>query len=361
MARVLIVHPSFERLGGIETYLLKVIPHLQAAVISCPIAQRPGESGRMRRLSRILADYRRCWTLLADPGIDIVHLNPSLAPKSFFREAAFLLMARLRRKKTLVFFHGWNTGFQRRLSRGWLFRRLYGGADAFIVLAAAFADTLRGWGITRPIHLETTVIADESIADFDLQAVVDARLRNPVWRMVLASRLMRTKGIGTSIEALQIVQRSRPQFELVVAGSGEYADEARALVRRLGVQQVSFTGALPSAEIYALLRDAHILCFPTEHDEGFPNTIVEAMAFGLPVVTRPVGGTADFFVSGVHGYLTNSTAAAEFARLILQVAQDPEAYRAMASANHDYARRHFLASQAAARLDGIYGKIARVS
>lgn len=359
MTKVLIVHPSFERLGGIESYLLKVCPHLGVSYASCPIAQRPGETGLMGRLSRIWNDYRRYWTMLSDRNIDIVHLNPSLEPKSFYREAVFLLMAKLRRKKTLVFFHGWRVGFQHRLDRrgGRLLRLLYGRADAFVVLATSFADTLRSWGITQPVHIETTVISDEAIADFDVQAILDARLKNPAWRLVLASRLMRTKGIGTTIEALKIIQQSHPEFELIVAGSGDYAEEALALTRRLDVRHVSFVGAVPGAEIYVLLRSAHIMCFPTEHDEGFPNAIVEAMAFGLPVVTRPVGGIPDFFQSGVHGYLTESTAPEDFARLILKVAQDQKRYRAMASANHHYARTHFLASQAAARLDRLYNAL----
>lgn len=361
MTKVLIVHPDFKRLGGIEIYLLRVCPHLTVSYTCCPIARRPNEGRLIGRAARILADYGRYWTTLADPSIDIVHLNPSLEAKSFFREALFLFMARLRRKKTLVFFHGWRPSFYRWLdrSRGRLFRLLYGKADAFIVLARAFTDALRNWGIIQPIHSETTVIGDDAIAQFDLTTAVDARLRSPTWTLVFASRLMRSKGIGTAIEALGIIQKTRPQFELVVAGSGDFAEEAQALAMRLGIRYVRFLGALAENEVYALLRSAHILCFPTEHDEGLPNTIVEAMSFGLPIVTRPVGGIPDFFESGVHGYLTDSTAPEEFARLVLRIVENPEDYRAMASANHRYARSHFLASQAAARLEGIYGAIKR--
>lgn len=359
MANVLIIHPSFERLGGIETYFLKVCPHLAARHRFCAIAQRPGESGLFARLTRILSDYRRCWRMLADRSIDVVHINPSLEPKSFFREALFLHMARLRGKKTVVFFHGWRPGFAARLDRrrGLWFRLLYRRADAFVVLANTFADTLRRWGVSGPIHTATTVIADETLDGFDIESALDTRLRTPAWRVVIAARLMASKGIGTAIAAMKTVQRHRPEFGLIVAGSGEYADAAQALVERLDVRQVTFTGAIPNDAVCALLREAHLLCFPTEHDEGFPSVVVEAMAFGLPVVTRPVGGIADFFQSGVHGYLSESTAPDDFAHLILAIADDPDRYRAMALANHEYARRHFLASQAAARLDAIYGSL----
>jgi glycosyltransferase involved in cell wall biosynthesis len=359
MFKVLVEHPDLQRLGGIEAYLLKLFPHLNVPYESFSIARRPGETGLLSRMTRIFRDYRRYWAVLSDRTIKLVHLNPSLERKSFYREAMFLLLARLRGKKTLVFFHGWNPDFQQRLDRnkGRLFRLLYGRADAFIVLAASFADRLRSWGIVQPIHSEVIVIEDDVIASFDLGAAVDKRLEAARWRVLFTSRLFRAKGIMTAIEALGIVQRSHPQFELLVAGDGELVDEARALVERLQIKNVTFLGVVSGARKYAVFRDAHLLCFPTEHGEGFPNVIVEAMAFGLPVITRPVGGIPDFFQNGVHGYLTESTAPEDFAQLIIRIAEDQERYRLMAHANHQYARTHFLASEAARRLERIYASI----
>lgn len=356
MPKVLIVHPDFRRLGGIEAYLLKLFPCLLVSHESFPIAQRPGENGRLARLARILGDFRKFWNTLSDRSIEIVHLNPSLASKSFYREAIFHFMAKLRRKKTLVFFHGWDTGFQKQIDAGHgkLFRRFFGNADAFIVLAASFADRLRKWGIGQAIHTETIVIEDSAIASLDVGAAVEKRLDARPWRVLFASRLLRAKGIMTVIEAMRIVLHNRPDFELQVAGDGELADAARALVERYQLRNVTFLGTVKGADRYEIFRNSHLFCFPTEHAEGFPNVIVEAMAFGLPVISRPVGGIPDFFQNGVHGYLTPSTAPEEFARLIIRVTEDRERYRHMAHANHQYGSAHFLASEAAHRLDRIY-------
>lgn len=359
MPKILIVHPDFKRLGGIEAYLLKLFPCLSVAHESFPIAQRPGEAGPLARLARILNDYRKFWITLSDQSIEIVHLNPSLERKSFYREGLFHFIAKLRRKKTLVFFHGWDTGFQEKIDagRGRLFRRFFGRADAFIVLAGSFADKLRQWGVTRAIHTETIVIEDSAIASLDMGTTVEQRLSRPRWRVLFASRLFRAKGVMTVIEAMRLVLRSHPDFELQVAGDGELADEAKALVERHRLGNVTFLGVVKGAHKYEIFRDAHLFCFPTEHAEGFPNVIVEAMAFGLPVISRPVGGIPDFFQNGVHGYLTPSTAPEEFAKLIIRVAQDREHYRHMAHTNHQYARTHFLASDAARRLDRLYASM----
>jgi glycosyltransferase involved in cell wall biosynthesis len=359
MTKLLIVRPDASRLGGIEGYFLKLCPYLTVSHESFGIARRPHEHGLIARVLRILTDYARYWARLSDSCLEIVHLNPSLEPKSFFREAIFMLLARLRRKKTVVFFRGWNPDFEQRLDRGGgrLFRLLYGGADAYIVLADQFAAALRRWGIVRPIHREVVIIEDEAVAAFDLERALQHRLAAPHMRVLFASRLLRSKGLITTIQALRIIQRTHPDFELMVAGEGEVADEARTLVQRLQIANVSFLGVVSGPEKYELFRTAHVLCLPTEHAEGFPNVIVEAMAFGLPVVTRPVGGIPALCHNGVHGYLTESTAAEDFAALILRIGSEPERYRRMAETSHRDARRLFLASDAGRRMDRIYASL----
>ncbi len=359
MANVLIVHPDFSRLGGIENYYLKLKPHFSVDYESFGNSQRPGESGLAQRLSRIIGDYYRYWKKLADPDLETVHLNPSLDTKMFYRESLFLLMARLRRKKTLVFFHGWNTGFEARIDRsgGFLFRFFYGKADAFVVLANTFADAIRRWGITRPVHNEVIVIDDGVLNEFDLEKALEQRMQANSRYLLFPSRLLKTKGLSTTIKALKQVQEKHPEFGLLVAGDGEDLDDAQKLVSELDVDNVTFLGVLSGNELFAQFHRAHILCFPTQHDEGFPNTIVEAMSFGLPVVTRPVGGIADFFVSGEHGYITASTDATDFAVMLNRIIDDPEHYRKIAQNNHQYAKSHFLASQAARRLENLYSTL----
>lgn len=358
MTKVLIVHPDFSRLGGIETYLLKVGPRLKTEHVFCAIAQRPGESNFLQRITRILGDYLRFWKELGRTSCDIVHLNPSLEIKSFFREALFLLLAKLRGKKVLVFIHGWQPVLEQKIGKnGLLFRLLYGRTDEFIVLAQSFADTLSRWGIKKPIHLETTVIDDNSLSGFDLESAIKARLSAKNKTVAFASRIIPAKGLDITLHALSTLQRKGGLFELIIAGDGTFTEEARALAKHLSIQNTRFVGSLSPDQVYELLRNSHVLCFPTQHAEGFPNIIVEAMAFGLPIVSRPVGGVADFFEAGVHGYLSEDTNPDVFAILIERIFANPQQYCDMAHANHQYAKKHFLASQAAVRLDRIYQQI----
>ena len=356
MAKVLLVHPDFSRLGGIENYFLKIKPHLEIDHESCGNSRRPGEKGIFSRIKRILNDYFQYWKKVSNPDVDVVHLNPSLQSKMFYRDSLFLWLAKLHGKKTVVFLHGWDPLFQQKIDQqnGRIFRLLYGRADAFIVLASTFEESLRKWGIKQPVYKEVIVIEDEVFNAIQLEELLRQREQASVKQLLFPSRLMSSKGIFTTIRALNRVQQHNPDTGLIIAGDGEDADEARQLVKDLGLLHTRFTGIVSGDEKYKLFQQAHLLCFPTEHSEGFPNTIVEAMAFGIPVITRPVGGVKDFFINASHGYITDSINDEVFAELIEKTLSNSSSYNEMAYTNHHYARKHFLASDAAKRLQGIY-------
>ena len=124
-------------------------------------------------------------------------------------------------------------------------------------------------------------------------------------RLVVVSRLVERKGIGTVISALADV----PAAELVIAGGRPLADldedpEARRL-RRLAedvgvADRVVFRGRVEHGAIPALLRSADVTV-STPWYEPFGITPLEAMACGVPVVASAVGGLIDTVVDGATG------------------------------------------------------------
>lgn len=359
MAKVLLVHPDFSRLGGIENYFLKICPHLEISHESCGNSRRPGEKGLIARLRRIIGDYLSFWRKVSSREVEIVHLNTALEEGMFYRDWIYFRLAKLYRKKTLVFIHGWESPLEQVIEQndGKLFRRLYAGADAYIVLAAAFERRLRQWRIEQPIHREVIVIEDEIFQRIRLDELLEQRRNAPIKKLLFPARLIRAKGLYTVIQALALVQQKREDVGLTIAGDGEDADAARQLAAELKLKNTQFTGIVHGEEKYRLFEQSHLLCFPTEYGEGFPNTIVEAMAFGLPVITRPVGGVSDFFEHGRHGYISDSVEPAVFAGFIEQALADTDTCEEIARCNHQYAGEHLLASQAAARVQQIYASL----
>jgi glycosyltransferase involved in cell wall biosynthesis len=83
------------------------------------------------------------------------------------------------------------------------------------------------------------------------------------------------------------------------------------------------------------------------------------MAFGLPIITRPVGGVKDFFKNEEHGFASTSKEPQVIADSIEKLLLDQELYSTISLNNYHYAQSNFLASDAALRLEKIYESLLR--
>jgi len=96
--------------------------------------------------------------------------------------------------------------------------------------------------------------------------------------------------ISTALRALAKVRVRFRDARLTVAGSGPELESLQRLARELGIADaVRFTGRLDNDEIAALYREADLLLNPSTVD-NMPNSLLEAMASGVPIVSTNVGG-----------------------------------------------------------------------
>ena len=82
-----------------------------------------------------------------------------------------------------------------------------------------------------------------------------------------------------------------------------------------------------------------------------PTVVLEAMAFGLPVFTRNVGGLPDFFENGKMGYITDSLNAEDFAKALIPYIENTQLTQQVSHYNARYAKEHFMASRVAKELE----------
>jgi glycosyltransferase involved in cell wall biosynthesis len=181
-----------------------------------------------------------------------------------------------------------------------LFRWVYFRADACIVLAtvsicaAEFATTSRftcNYGR-----------ADEVFRLADKQRM--CRARGNALKILFLARVEKAKGIYEAVDAFRIVQAKHSSVCLTIAGDGSELKSVKEYVRAQNIEGITFLGWVRGPSKLEAFAKADVYLFPTHHGEGMPNSVLEAMACGLPVVTRPVGGVRDFFENGRMGFLT---------------------------------------------------------
>ena len=356
--KVLITHPDFQDPGGVANYYRQLRGKFDVPVKHFIIGKRPDERGLPSRFLRMFRDYCAFVQRIRKADVDLVHLNPSLDLKSFAREGVFSLTARICGKKTVVFFRGWKKSFEACVDSNlvWMFKLLFGQSDAFVVLCDEFRVTLKKWGVVKPIYQEVTIIDDDTLEGFDIHKTLQDRHESSKWRILFLSRILRAKGIYETVQAVSLLQTRYPNVELVVAGEGDKLDDVRSFAHDVGASNVIFPGYVQGKEKRRLFEEANIFCLPS-YSEGLPGAVIEAMAFGLPVVTRPVGGLVDLFQDGEHGLISDSLDPEVIAGMIEKLFLDKEVYDRISLSNHQYAQRHFLASSAASRLETLYSTV----
>lgn len=353
--RVLITHPDIEDQGGVSNLYKQLQNKFKVHILHFRIGKRPNEKSPLSQIFRMFHDYYKFVKCLKKNDVDIVHLNPSLGLKSFIRDGLFSILARIYKKRIVVFFHGWNKSFERCIDRNyvWLFKFFYGRCNVFFVLARDFKKTLKKWGMAQPIYQGVTVIDEDELEGFNIEEAIKKRQSSKKWRVLFLSRILKKKGIYETVEAVSHLNAKYPMVELIVAGEGEELKRVRSLVDKRNISNIKFVGYIRGEEKRRILQMSHVFCYPT-HGEGLPTCVVEAMAYGLPVVTRPVGGLVDFFKNAKHGFITGSLDPIIFSNLIERLFLNKEIYNKMSLHNYKYAQLHFLASKAASRLETVY-------
>ncbi|BBM69084.1 glycosyl transferase family 1 [Rhodothermus marinus] len=118
---------------------------------------------------------------------------------------------------------------------------------------------------------------------------------------LFVGRLSPEKGVRTILQAWRLLEG----VPLKVVGDGPLRAEIEAFVRREGLEQVEVLGRRPREEVFRLMQEARVLVFPSEWYEGFPMTIAEAFACGLPVIASRLGAIAEIVEEGRTGLLFN--------------------------------------------------------
>lgn len=211
---------------------------------------------------------------------DIVHFHIGELP-SARRKFLFFIIAKLLRKKTVIHLHIGNQLDY--LYTNWLYKILFMKANSIIVLS---------YSIQRKVKDLFHVNEKVDVVYNSCPVVSEVEYTSSNHTLLFAGTLNANKGYDILIRAFANIATEFPEWKLVLAGSGEIA-KAKELINSLQVSsQVILSGWIQGQQKELLFRQASVFCLAS-YAEGFPMSILDAWAYGLPVVTTPVGGLTD--------------------------------------------------------------------
>ncbi len=184
--------------------------------------------------------------------------------------------------------------------------------------------------------------------------------KNGEWRFVQAGRLIEKKGLPVTIRAFEVFVRQYLNAKLMIAGEGPLLRELESLARELKIaERVSFTGFLSQKQLREIYYQSHIFLHPSQigrdgNQEGIPNSMLEAMATGLPVFATEHGGIPEAVEHGVSGVLVPERDEFALVETLLNAVQDPELLSRIGYAGANAVRKNFDQSIQSQQLEEIY-------
>jgi len=151
-------------------------------------------------------------------------------------------------------------------------------------------------------------------------------LRDGELGMLFVGRVSKEKNLDLIVSATRRLAEWRTPVRPIIVGDGPYMAEMK---RVLG--DAIFTGYLGGEDLAKAYASADFFAFPSTTDT-FGNVILEAQASGIPVIVSDVGGPRDLVADGTDGFVTKANDAADLARAIRQLAENPTLRASMGEA-----------------------------
>ena len=107
------------------------------------------------------------------------------------------------------------------------------------------------------------------------------------------------KGVGTLLKAC----RSVPDFEIRIAGRGDYLEEAQRIVEEERITNAKLLGFQTGGDLIRLIRECRFVVVPSEWYENCPMVVLEGFCAGKPVIGSKIGGIPELINHGEDGFL----------------------------------------------------------
>ena len=227
---------------------------------------------------------------------DILHVHMS-SDNSFYRKAVFIRKAYKEKKKIIIHMHGstFDTFYKERCDEKQKkeVRDIFTMVDKVIALSEDWKEFLAQYVCKEEkiqVIYNAVKIPEPYEKDYSNQ------------KMLFLGRLGQRKGTYDLIEALPDIFQKFPDAHMYFGGDGE-REQAEALCREKGIaDKVTFLGWVRDTEKEKYLKECSIYVLPTYH-EGMPMSVLEAMAYGMAVVSTYVGGIPHIITDGENGLL----------------------------------------------------------
>lgn len=288
MPRVLVVATGRKTRGGITSVIKAHETGEQWKKYHCVWIQTHRDSNALVKLWYFGTAFLQYLFLL--PFCDVVHFHFSERTTAK-RKRLLMPIAKILGKKVISHFHAFSLDSTIRSESRHRYEYLFSNSDMIIVLSEYWKKAL-----VEELGLDEDIVK----ILYNPCPQVESRVKEVPANnreILYAGTIYHRKGYDDMIRAFAKVAPHHRDWKIVFAGNGEI-EHGKTLATELGIaDQTVFLGWVSGKDKDAAFRRATIFCLPS-YAEGFPMGVLDAWAYGLPVITTPVGGIPDIANDG---------------------------------------------------------------
>jgi glycosyltransferase involved in cell wall biosynthesis len=306
--------------GGMANQTLQLAALLRAEGIEVETIQvnapyQPAWLGRikgLRAVARLLPYLGSLWR--AAGRVQVFHVMANSGWSWHLFAAPAIWIARLRGTPVVVNYRGGEADGFLAAARRWVAPSLQ-RADTVIVPSGFLEAVFGKYGFS-------TQVVPNIVSLERFSSARDPREGTGL-RLLVARNLEPIYDNATALRTLALVRAHDPHATLVIAGSGPLRADLERLATELDIAQaVTFTGRVDNAAMAALYRNADVMLNPSLVD-NMPNSVLEALACGVAVVSTNVGGVPYLVEDDRTALLVPPQAPEAMAAAVLRLAAEP--------------------------------------
>ncbi len=282
---------------------------------------------------------------------DLIHIHSSFGI-SFYRKLPFVYISSLVKKPIVNHIHG--SEFEKfysnaNIGKKYLVKKVYGKCAKLIALT----DEWKGkFNLIVPKEKLTVIENYSMIAD----KVSKVECNNQV---LFLGAITQMKGCYDIPRVIELVLKEIPSCKFVIAGDGDIS-QIKGLLKEKGIyKNVDFPGWVRGVKKDQLLRESDIFFLPS-YSEGMPMSILDAMGYGLPIVSSNVGGIPNIVKQGETGYLSEPGNFECFAENILRLLLDTDLKNTMANMSYEFAENNYSLTKHIEKIESLYNEILNI-
>lgn len=257
--------------------------------------------------------------MLFHPEIKIVHVQGSVGA-SFWRKAIFIYIAKFFHKKVVWHMHAGRFAVFYQQHR-YAVRKVVNKSDVIIALSEYWKEYFKNEFPTKRVEIIKNVISAPRVH----------KQQTGYFTLLFLGLLGKNKGI---YDLLECIRDHKVEFQgklkLYIGGNGEI-EYVKQLIKEYGIADITiFEGWVSGDKKIELLNKSDAYILPS-YKEGLPISILEAMSYGMPIISTPVGGIPEIVSNGENGYLVEPGNKEDIYKAIISLLNDSDLRNRMGS------------------------------